>query len=72
MRPLCSASQAHHPPRRLPQALAVNSWVLALMVGIVAIIIAGKGRIHVPEPLARVHATDGVLPYVMPLESDSV
>ena len=59
-------------PHRPPQALAVNSWVLALMLGIVAVIIAGKGRIHVPEPLARVHATDGVLPFVMPLESDSV
>lgn len=60
------------PPLPLPQALAVNSWVLAIMVGILAIIIVSKGRIHVPEPLARVHATDGVLPYIMPLERDSV
>lgn len=52
--------------------MAVNLWVLAIMGGIVGIIIAGKGRIHVPEPLARVHATNGVLPFVMPVESDSM
>ena len=55
-----------------PQAMAVNLWVLAIMGGIVGIIIVGKGRIHVPEPLARVHATNGVLPFVMPVESDSM
>ena len=52
--------------------MAVNLWVLAIMAGIVGIIIAAKGRIHVPEPLARVHATNGVLPYVMPVESESM
>lgn len=31
------------------------------MVGIVAIIVVAKNRIHVPEPLAKVHATNGAL-----------
>ena len=60
------------PLRCFLQALAVNLWVLAIMCGIVAIIIAGKARIHVPEPLAHVHATNGVLPYIMPVESESM
>lgn len=34
--------------------------------------LAGKSRIHAPEPLSRVHATNGVLPYVMPLDATSV
>ena len=59
-------------PRQPPQALLVNSWVLAIMAAIIAIIVVAKGRIHVPEPLAHTHATNGVLPYVMPLDKSSM
>lgn len=54
------------------QAMLYNSWVLAIMVAIVALIVVAKGRIHVPEPLAHVHATNGVLPYIMPVDDTSV
>ena len=59
-------------PSALPQAMLVNSWVLAIMAAIVAIIIVGKGRIHAAEPLAMVHATDGVAPFTLPVGADSV
>ena len=32
----------------------------------------GKSRIHVPEALAHVHATNGALPYIMPLDATSI
>lgn len=38
----------------------------------VAIIVVGSGRIHVPEPLAHVHATNGALPYILPLDTASM
>ncbi len=85
MRAACrGAWHAPHPPAGMPPtpaaaaaaapllALLVNSWVLAIMAGIVAIIVVAKGRIHVPEPLAHTHATNGVLPYVMPLDKTSM
>lgn len=52
------------------QSLLRNSWVLAIMAAIVAIIIAGKARIHVPEPLAGVHATRTFM--ALPLDSTSM
>lgn len=54
------------------QAMLMNSWVLAIMAAIVAIIIVGKGRIHAAEPLALVHATNGVAPFTLPVDGDSV
>lgn len=54
------------------QELLRNLWVLAIMAGVVAIVVVAKGRIHVPEPLAGVHATDGVVPFVLPLDATSM
>lgn len=71
-KPIIASRRSQTPLCHVSQALAVNLWVLAIMCGIVAIIIAGKARIHVPEPLAHVHATNGVLPYIMPVESESM
>lgn len=51
--------------------MLLNSWVLALMAGVIAIILVAKGRIHAPEPLQNVHATSGVVPFLLPLDAHS-
>lgn len=38
----------------------------------IAIIVVSKSRIHAAEPLAGVHATSGVAPYTIPLNSDTI
>ncbi|KAL4436773.1 hypothetical protein ABPG75_003912 [Micractinium tetrahymenae] len=66
------APEPERAPAKPLKSLLRNSWVLLIMAGIVGIIIAGKARIHVPEPLSRVHATNGVVPLTLPLQDTSV
>lgn len=64
------APEPERTPAKPLKSLLRNSWVLAIMAAIVAIIIAGKARIHVPEPLAGVHATRTFM--ALPLDSTSI
>ncbi|KAL4423292.1 hypothetical protein ABPG77_004561 [Micractinium sp. CCAP 211/92] len=64
------APEPEQAPTKPLKSLLRNSWVLILMAGIVGIIVAGKARIHVPEPLAGVHATRTF--FALPLQGDSI
>eukprot|EP00887_Chlorella_sp_A99_P002871 scaffold6.g2871.t1 len=67
---LAPPPEPEEPEKR--HGLLINSWVLAIMAGIVAIMIVAKGRIHVPAPLEDVHATNGLAPFVLPAPNDYV
>lgn len=58
-----------HPPNPIKpvRALLVNLWVLLLCIGVLLVVLLGKARLHVPEPLEHVHAISGVEPYIIPL-----
>jgi hypothetical protein len=51
------------------RALLKNLWVLALCAGVLVIVLLGKNRLHVPEPLEHVHAVNSAEPYFVPLGS---
>jgi hypothetical protein len=49
-----------------------NLPVLLLMAGALAIILAGRSRLHVPEALATVHGVTSAEPYFLPLQGGTV
>jgi hypothetical protein len=49
-----------------------NLPVLLVMVGMLVVVLLGKSRLHVPEPLQAVHGVTSAEPYFLPLEADSV
>jgi hypothetical protein len=49
------------------KALLRNLWVLLLCAGVLIIVLLGKSRLHVPEPLEHVHAVNSAEPYFVPL-----
>eukprot|EP00887_Chlorella_sp_A99_P000899 scaffold5.g899.t1 len=53
-------------PTKPLKSMLRNSWVLAIMTGIVAIMIVFKSRITKGEPLENVHATNGLAPFLVP------
>lgn len=54
-------------PTSATRALLLNIWVLLLAAAVLAVVLVGKSRLHVPEPLEHVHAINGAEPYFMTL-----
>lgn len=60
-----------HPAKHISPAKALlrNLWVLLLCGGVLTVVLLGKSRLHVAEPLEHVHAVNSAEPYFVPLGS---
>ncbi|WIA39472.1 hypothetical protein OEZ86_005570 [Tetradesmus obliquus] len=58
-----------HPAKPISPAKALlrNLWVLLLCGGVLTVVLLGKSRLHVAEPLEHVHAVNSAEPYFVPL-----
>jgi hypothetical protein len=59
-------------PKRPWHAALRNLPVLLVMIGMLVVVLLGKSRLHVPEPLAQVHGVTSAEPYFLPLGKQSV
>ncbi|GBF88485.1 hypothetical protein Rsub_01198 [Raphidocelis subcapitata] len=61
-----------HKPGVKRRALLVNSWVLLVAAGILAITIVSVDRLHIAEPLQDAHAVTSAEPYLVPINSGPI
>jgi len=59
-------------PTRKRRALLLNSWVLLLAAGVLAITLVSVERLHATEPLEHAHAVTGAEPYLIEIPTSPV